>query len=328
MGAGEHPIPVALGGVWRINRVCNDCDSRFGHTFDADLIRHAHIETRRHDLQLRGNSGKVPDPWASAYARPVEVIGEPQRRLMLTKSRNGNITAQHIPHVDFRVDVDERGNVRVELPRDGLIIDGKMPPDEAQALIAKRLRQALDAAGVSRDEATIAAAVREVMAQIAVLHVDTTVRLERVVKGRPILPSMTKIAYEAAWYWLGDAWLDDPCALELRKMLAYDDTAIVTGSDVRPEREVDLAGRNPHSSHVICIGKMDDKDGEALVVEVRLFDLLYWSVIVTRTPDRYVVDPGRQMMITDTTHGALIECPLKYIDADGHSGPSTEPWRA
>jgi hypothetical protein len=56
-GEGEHPIPLAVGGSWTIDRVCEDCDNKLGYTHDARLSEGTKVAERREALKFAGNSG-------------------------------------------------------------------------------------------------------------------------------------------------------------------------------------------------------------------------------------------------------------------------------
>jgi hypothetical protein len=58
----EHLIPTALGGALIIDRVCKDCNDKFGQQADAGLEKQYQIEQRRIEHGLKGQSGSLPDP--------------------------------------------------------------------------------------------------------------------------------------------------------------------------------------------------------------------------------------------------------------------------
>src|SRR5579872_5357809 len=111
-GAGEHPIPLSVGGTWTIDRVCVDCDSKFGHTHDARLTKVTKVVERREALKLAGNSGKVPNGLNEALARgPVAVADEPHHRMLMRQAADGSFNAKTIPNIEFEISKSEDGAV-------------------------------------------------------------------------------------------------------------------------------------------------------------------------------------------------------------------------
>lgn len=233
----EHVIPRALGGSFVIHRVCHDCNSMLGaNKVDQGLIEHNASVERRVKLQIAGHRGSVPDPLANALRRPIET-NVPNVRIRL--NRVGESYAATVqPRV--KVDVRTRTDDELKLDIDLVVAEG----DEHNAPMY--LKSALRKKGIT-DEATLER-----------ICADTLPKLERrqgpLTVGIPMRRNegghhlgLTKIAYEMAHYWLGEAWLDDPIAAEMRRALRGDKSAggrftVGDGSAMdRPRFTTDLA---------------------------------------------------------------------------------------
>jgi hypothetical protein len=75
-GKGEHVFPLALGGSLIIDRVCLDCDNKSGAQIDAGLINLAAIHQRRVELELKGQSGKLPEKDKHLIGKTVHDVSD------------------------------------------------------------------------------------------------------------------------------------------------------------------------------------------------------------------------------------------------------------
>ena len=63
----EHVIPDALGGYYHIYTVCKSCNSILGQKVDSKLTNHIFSKYQRNTLNLKGKSGKVPNPFDGTH---------------------------------------------------------------------------------------------------------------------------------------------------------------------------------------------------------------------------------------------------------------------
>ena len=211
----EHVIPRALGGSFVIYRVCHDCNNKLGaRSVDQGLIDHASAVERRITLELAGNSGKVPDPVGEAIRRPIPT-GIPNVEVRLAREAGG-----------YRVHVERRAKATLTESADGtkrldldFVIDVS---DEKNAEMY--LKSALRKEGI-RDDVLLDEICAVVLPQLELRTGPATI-------GVPVKKNegghhlgLTKIAYEMAHHWLGDAWLDDPIAETMRRALLGDKSA-------------------------------------------------------------------------------------------------------
>ena len=211
--SAEHVISRALGGSFVIHRVCRDCNSRLSEV-DRGLIEHHASVERRVTLQLEGNRGTVPDPVAEAIRRPI-ATEIPNVNVRLSRVAEG-YSVRVERHVEVALVDQPGGRTRIDID---LIVDAD-DGDKAEMY----LRSALRKAGI-RDEDRLAAICAETLPRLELRHGPATI-------GVPVKKNegghhlgITKIAYEMAHYWLGDAWLDDPIAVNMRRALGGDKMA-------------------------------------------------------------------------------------------------------
>ncbi|HEY5022728.1 MAG TPA: hypothetical protein VII30_09610 [Gemmatimonadaceae bacterium] len=176
------------------------------------LIAQEHMVARRVRFRLKGNRGVVPDPVRDTLrSRGGYTVADPEHLVKLRRDEAGTDYGYSVPRLEF--DVQEIPGNLYRIKCTHCILDER-DADKAEGLVRSALRRA----GL-KDEAEIERTWRQFQA--------TLVRHE---SREPVVASvamntgghqlgMTKIAYEMAWYWLGDAWLDDPAADAYRKAL-------------------------------------------------------------------------------------------------------------
>ena len=102
---------------------------------------------------------------------------------------------------------------------------------------------------------------------------------------------MIKIAYELAFLWLGDAYLDDPKAAELRAAICKPDPLSTAGL---PGYYGDAMGCKafkhwiPHEEHHLAYSAVVNN---CIAVAVRIFDLYAAVVPITNDATQYLKHP-------------------------------------
>ena len=104
---------------------------------------------------------------------------------------------------------------------------------------------------------------------------------------------MAKIAYELAFLWLGEAYLDDPVADELRTAICKED---VTSMDqgfgwFGCECAVFNNCWTPHEAHHLAFANIL-ADTNSILIAVRIFDILAAVVTVSKEVGRYFQKPA------------------------------------
>ena len=303
---GEHVIPYSLGGSFTIDRVCEDCDSSLGHTADEGLVNHFAVEQRRAQLQLRGQSGTVPDPQRRELSRPLAGLHDPHHRIRFERDTAGVPTARTISHVEF--DVQETPNGLKIVP-----VHTYIDPSDAgraEVLAQRALRRALRKKGIENEE---------IVNKVGRAFVESLQTFEEQhIFERPFQirfgghePGLLKIAYELAWYWLGDTWLNDPVAAAMRELLNGDTPAQMVRGRIfdDPNCGIVAVGGDPRVLHIAYVFEFSGK----ILVVVRIFDLLTVGFEVANDAVRYRI-PERNAIVMqnvertyeETTFGLLV----------------------
>ena len=200
-GSEEHIIPDALGGTIVIRQVCKPCNSKLGHDIDDALINSFPAQLARFTLGIANRDGKIPNPFGAGTTedgRRVQVDvkdGIPTPKLHVSKEKT---------------EAGERWTIPVE--------DIAALPT---ILTRERKRQGLPELGPAELEAE----VKTLLAQAERHSERPTIRHAKQVdvSGWPL--ALSKMAYEFAWHWLGDACLDDPLMATLRQSLVSGTTS-------------------------------------------------------------------------------------------------------
>lgn len=306
-GDGEHPIPLALGGSWTIDRVCIECDNTFGMSFDARLSKLTAIEERRIELKLEGHSGKLPNRLREALRQPVQVTDDPHHRVKVSLKEDGSYDVFTIPNIEFEIIVNPDGSWAAALAPHRMVLDPRNR-DSAEEMIAKRLQQALADRGITADPDEIKGASAHLAASLTLVANQKAVSVPYTIRTGGHGPALLKIIYEAAWYWLGDPWLDDPIARAMNASLRGDETISLQGR-VRDGVDVrfDLGNLPQREAHVIFLLCSNGK----FIVECQLFDLISGGFVITEHSTAYKT-PETDAIVMDAPGGYFTEHKMSH----------------
>ncbi len=129
--------------------------------------------------------------------------------------------------------------------------------------------------------------------------------------------AMIKIAYELAFLWLGEDYLTDPLAMELRAAICDSDVAStdkLAGYVGECENSGDVFNKfwNPHEEHHLAYANI--VAGKAVVICVRIFDIYAAAIVVSHDPGRYVdgiADQAKlRFLAIDSVTGRTINTPF------------------
>jgi hypothetical protein len=194
-GSEEHIIPDALGGTISIRAVCKPCNSKLGHEVDDTLVNSFPAQLARFTLNIPNRDGKVPNPFGAGTTedgRRVQVDikdGIPTPKLHITKEKT---------------ETGERWTI---------------PAEDVAALPKMLARERKRHGQPELSTADLDAEVKRLLAKAE--HHSERPMIQHAkpidVSGWPA--ALQKMAYEFAWYWLGDDCLDDPAMMSLRQSL-------------------------------------------------------------------------------------------------------------
>jgi len=301
--SGEHIFPVGIGGAFTVKRVCQHCDSRLGNFADSPLQRQFDVEQRRIEFKLRGHRGTVPDPVAEAIKRPLPHPTEPGQRIRIRRADDGSTTIESVTHIEYETGI-ENGRRWIKATSNTVI----NPRDSDSVPILSR--SALRKIGIL-DEAVVEAVTRDLIESLETHNQSITVAVPVPMRKGGHQLGLLKIAYELAWLWLGDLWLEDPTARAMRRILAGDTTA---SGDVTLNASMDLgeileiAGLNPRTTHIAFLSPAFGR----LMLTIRLFDAHTIGVIVTDDPRKYRLYT-ENVLVNDTTARQAYQCTMEQL---------------
>ena len=124
----EHVIPDALGGYYHIYSVCKSCNSILGQNVDSKLTNHIFSKYQRNSLNLKGKSGKVPNPFEGTHI----VTNDNNRKVRFEIDDKGIPIPYLFPEIKVK---NEEDRTVIEISIDG---DDK---DNLNAILEKTLKR-------------------------------------------------------------------------------------------------------------------------------------------------------------------------------------------
>ncbi len=188
------------------DRVCRHCNSTLGETVDTYLTNHPLIIAQRAMLGLAGNSGKVPDPFKALFGEGT-LRGSNGRRVRAYSAPDGKMIAHLLHHVQEFVGED---GLRYRTTS----IDMR----DAKQLPTIIKRQHTRDGAPSLNEAEMAATVAGILADREIIH-EPTVEGTTKIDFKMYRTGILKIAYELAFLWVGERFLDSDPARQLRDLI-------------------------------------------------------------------------------------------------------------
>jgi hypothetical protein len=121
--------------------------------------------------------------------------------------------------------------------------------------------------------------------------------------------AMMKIAYELAFIWLGESYLDDPIAEQLRTAICVPDVASTDGvpgfvGEAKDCKPLEFWTSHP-AHHLAYATTLVDRQ---IVVAVRIFDIWAAVLAVSNEPARYLqspIDPKLRFLAINSVNGEM-----------------------
>lgn len=281
----EHVIPKALGAELQTDRVCTDCNSTLGHDVDGVLVNHAVMQFKRAGHGLAGNSGAVPDMTKKLLGRKGTTVTNGLEHEIVVRADEGGIHDLYVvPKIEALYDATT-GAVSLKGIMDARDI----------AHLRKRVKMALEEGAVPRH------LHEDILSQVTPVagssQVTVSYRIPLAVGD--IHRALAKIAYELAWRWLGDTYLDDPQAVALRAfVLGQANSAPDIAVSMDEPFIATLAGfGSPPHEHLAFL--LPNRAG--LQVVVKLFDAVAAIVRITTHAHHVHAMPYRPVVRFDTS---------------------------
>ena len=303
-GTIEHVFPFAIGGRLTTDRVCEPCNSTLGTRVDAALSDNLLVRLRRSELGLAGHSGKLP-PMHEILLGKHKIAADPKRHVQVRfDEATGKMDIRALHHASDivmpdgtkvrRITVDERDKTEIpkiiqrERKRHGL------PPLSAEELAVETQKATENVIAVENPQ----------------VHMELSINFAY------LRHALIKIAYELAFLWLGESYLDDPSAAELRA--AIGDPAIDSTDDIPGYiGTADECGAFKLWSadklhHLGLANPVDHNNG--IAIAVRIFNIYAAVVLVTKDDRKYLT--GRdghsrlRFLAIEPVSGNMADVPL------------------
>jgi hypothetical protein len=300
----EHVFPLAIGGGLKTDRICESCNSTLGSRVDAALNDSFAVRARRSDLGLAGNSGKVP-PFYELLIGKHKLAADRERHVKLTfDEATGKLDMRALHHAS-NVIMPDGTKVR------RIIVDARDKSEIPKIIQRERKRHGLP----PLSEEQIVAEV-EKAAQNSVTVENPQLLIELSANFAYVRHALVKIAYELAFLWLGEPYLDDPSAAELRMAICDPDIASTNGI---PGYIGDAGGCEvlkiwaaDKTHHLALANALADEQG--IVIAVRIFDIHAAVIRVTKDAARYLSGPDAntklRFLAIEPKSGNMLDVPL------------------
>lgn len=272
----EHVFPLAIGGTVTTDRVCASCNSTLGSRVDSALTDFFPVRMRRAELSLSGNNGRPP-AWYEMFLGEAELVGAVSNRVRTTfNEETGKLETRQLYHAEDVFTPDGKKSRRITLDERDV---GQIPK------IIQRERKRHGLPPLNEEELAAASANYTVNAVE-----QPCLKLSPSISFAYLRHAMIKIAYELAFLWLGEDYLLDSLANELREAICDEDIA----STDRVAGSIGFAGQSapfnqfwtPDQKHHLAYANI--AADKAIVVCVRIFDIYEAVVEVSRDPKRYI----------------------------------------
>lgn len=284
----EHIFPGAIGGTLTIDRVCKQCNDWLGANIDVLLTNHDLILLERAKMGIRNRAGNMINPWKDVFRNGVMADDLEQKVRIVLDPKTGRPT----PKILYKAAKKtlENGDEIVQITMDAQEID-------QLEKVVHRYRRRAGLEPLSNDE--IQALIETAKADIRTIsqpEVKHSLKIDVMDYKRAIL----KIAYELAWLWLGDKYLNDPVAEKLRNSILKDEE--MDGIKGRIELDGNMAPLSIWSEEPSAHIALCSRVGNSLAISIRIFTSICSIVHVSGTADRYVmtdksIDEGRFILI-------------------------------
>ncbi|MBB3567002.1 hypothetical protein [Rhizobium sp. BK491] len=207
------------------------------------------------------------------------LVGSPEKKVRISlNERTGKLDIEQLYHSTSTVAAD--GTIARQIT-----IDVRKKSEITKIIQRERKRSGLKPLPPEELAAQAEKCVSETV-------VNPVIQKTFVLKFSFLRHALFKIAYELAFLWLGEAYLDDPTAKQLREAILADDVA---STDDIPG----FAGEagecsafqfwEPHEAQHLAYAS---RAGNSIAIAVRIFDIYAGVVVISKEADRYLRAPN------------------------------------
>ena len=270
----EHIFPLAIGGTITTDRVCEPCNSTLGSRVDGALNNFLPIRVRRAELGLAGNSGEPPLMFEILTGEQT-LVGEKANRIRTTWNRKtGKLDHKLHHHAEDIITADGKKARSVT-------IDARDKDQIPTIIQRERKRHGLPPLS---EEMLAVEASKFTISTVDNLVIKTDISVSFAFLRHAVM----KIAYELAFRWLGESYLDDQLAIELRQAILRNDLASTDsfiGYADWAEPCTAFQFWTPHRAHHLAYATVV---ADSVIVAARVFDIYAVAIFVSREAGRYV----------------------------------------
>lgn len=273
-------FPLAIGGSLITERVCEPCNSILGSRVDAALCDFLPIRNRRAELGLAGNSGRPP-PLYEMLTGNGELVDQPGQLIRSTfNKRTGKFDIRALHHA---ADVTLPNGQKVrQITMDLRDID-QLP----KVINRERKRHSLP----PLTPAQIAEEIEKARATSSTVD-NPTVRMNVRTKFAYLRHALMKIAYELAFLWLGESYLEDPTAVKLRQAVIDPDRESTDKIPGFVGDAQDCPTFTYWSDEVNSHIALAQTANGIISIAVRIFDIHAGLIKVTENASSYLTGPN------------------------------------
>ena len=285
-----------------MDRVCKPCNSALGSRVDVALNDNFLVRGHRARLRLAGNSGEPPAMHEFLLGVGRLANNLEQRVEITFDERTQKIVTRALHHASDVIMPDGSRARRI-------VVDEKDVGELPKIIQRERKRHGVSRLSAEALEMEISR-FRENMATIE----NPKVLMERSYSFAFVRHAMIKIAYELAFLWLGEDYLDDPSAAELRDAVCADDP---NSTDKLPAYVADAEGFEafklwPASETEHLAYAFACNDG--IAIAVRVFNIHAAFVWVTKETARFLSGQSANQKLRfiriDALSGKMLDIPM------------------
>jgi len=284
----EHIFPDSIGGSFVIRNVCKRCNGHLGQTIDPLLTNHYLVQLDRATKGIEGKSGKIPNPFYEGTSE-----GDCATRLIL------NEDGQYEPHIVTTVIEDSDQVVQITVDKNDI--------DKVPDIIKKKFCRKKLTISDSKIQEVIDHADSSTSSSVAYIVEFDTENYKK---------ALIKIAYEVGVYWLGDSFIDDPIANEMRTLLLDPNKGLL-----QAKIQFQIGLKTEINNTVLSLPKLDEKhcaiiincDGK-IAIMLKVFDVFQATIIISNRAELYSqVGHGRIICLNPRTRTYIETSFLEFI---------------
>jgi hypothetical protein len=324
--SSEHVFPESIGGSFKINSVCKDCNSKLGEEVDSKLGNHLFVKMIRYELGLAGKKGIMPLPFKHGKLKGSPANDAAEIRITLKHDNVSHSIQGSVINKPFESKAIDGGIEWYECHVDSRNMDALVPmiqkfcrKNGVTAPLPEKISDFLEYVRNVPDGDTCQIMIAEdILFRCKLAKADPNiVECSGVVDTVDYKRAIVKIAYELACEWLGSGYRADPCGEKLRRFIRDPlfvsppienaINGIIDFVDI-PFSNGSIDGQACGHTARICFGD------NSLVCQVDVFNVISGAIIVSENlsayplfiPKRIELDPVKGTSVEKLLMGVVV----------------------